>query len=78
MCDYAKFRNSGVTNGFSVPSIWRELIPVVADCETAVGTVLYNKRAPIPDKLQWRSSCSITHLIHVDAANRDNEKPRGS
>lgn len=21
MCDYAKFRNSGVTNGFSVPSI---------------------------------------------------------
>lgn len=40
MCDYAKFRNSGVTNGFSVPSIWRELIPVVADCETVVGTVL--------------------------------------
>lgn len=78
MCDYAKFRNSGVTNGFSVSSIWHELIPVVADCETVVGTVLYNKRALIPVKLWWRSSCSITQLIRVDAANRDNEKPRGS
>lgn len=76
MCNYAKFHDFRVINGFFLMFIWHELIPVVADCEATACWVFYNKRALIPVKLWW-ASYRIIYFIHMDVANKETMKVQG-